>query len=402
MNWIDVAAIALIVGPSLALAHSYVFYPAIWLLIDKFFPHTNEERMPGPASEKVTIIVAAHNEEAVIADRVANCLALDYPADLLEVIIASDGSADATVERARLAAGGHPSARILDFPMRRGKSSALNDAVAQANSDVLVFSDANVEFDKGAITALVHRLRDPKTACVCGKLCFKVPANRVHAYTEGLYWRLETWLKEREGRRGMALGVNGAIFAMRRDLWRACPADSIVEDFFIPMRLLMDGWKVTFEPQAVAWEDLPPLQSDEFGRRIRIGAGDFQALSRLWPLLLPHHGWAAFVFLSHKVLRWLGPFFLITILCGTVWLSLRGFALAQLLLTLEAFALAVAWVGLSIHQGQSLASRVAGAAGHFLSMNAALFLGFFRWLRRSQSVAWRRTRRADTPQSTPN
>lgn len=376
-----------------AVAHTYFLYPLWWRVWGKRFAVVKFPKDADNCLPHLTVIIAAYNEAEFIQQRVRNLLALDYPAELLQIIIASDGSDDGTELLAEEAGRDDPRVSVVRFSERRGKVSVLNDVCGAAGGDILVFSDANVDFAPDALTHLVKPFSNPEVACVCGKLCFRPRAGQTHTASEGFYWRMETWLKEQEGARGVLLGANGAIYALRRSLWKKCPPDTVVEDFFIPMKLLIERWQVFFEPKAVAWEDLPPALKDEFGRRIRIGAGDFQALWRCLPLLHPRFGLAAWVFLSHKVLRWAGPFFLLGAYVSSIILTSSGSYVASVLLVLQSAFYAMAVVGLVMPSGTGIVHKFIGLCTHFTSMNAALFFGFFRWVRRGQSTAWQRTRR---------
>jgi cellulose synthase/poly-beta-1,6-N-acetylglucosamine synthase-like glycosyltransferase len=215
---------------------------------------------------------------------------------------------------------------------------------------------------------------------------------------DGLYWRYETMIKKSEGKLGALLGSNGAIYAIRRELFPDIPSNTLVDDFVIPLLAkIQSNCRIVFEPEAVATEEIAPEIKDEFWRRVRIGAGGYQSIGILWRLLDPRRGWVALAFFSHKVLRWLCPFFLIlAFLCTLILLPFRLYQVAlvaQLLLYFVA----------------PLLARVPGHGPHlklirltamFTMMNAALFLGFFRWLRGRSSGVWTRTLRvADGAQS---
>ncbi len=385
----------LLLGSLAPVAHSYVGYPLWWTIFGTHFSRKSFINVDFHELPSVTVIVAAYNEDTCIASRVRNLLALDYPHDKLQIFIESDGSDDSTVAEACKAAQGDPRVHVSDHKERRGKVSVLNDACMRAETEILAFSDANVDFAPDALKRLVNPFYCSKIACVCGKLRFRVPEGSAHAASEGIYWKMESWLKEQEGARGVLLGANGAIYALRRSLWSSCPPDTVVEDFYIPMTMLMKGHEVVFEPTALAYEDLPPTLNDEFGRRIRIGAGDFQALARCLPLLHPRHGLAAWAFFSRKVLRWLGPFFLLLSFLSTLALVLApaGYLLGYLFMLGWVLFVSMAIVGTFAKTQHGLLGKVLGAAAHFSSMNLALFIGFFRWLSRSQRVTWKRTAR---------
>ncbi|MCA9405374.1 MAG: glycosyltransferase family 2 protein [Candidatus Omnitrophica bacterium] len=368
------------------LGYSYVVYPIILILIDKLFKSKQfrlSDDLPG-----VSIIIAAYNEEKVIQARIENCLGLDYPKDKLEIIIASDGSDDRTNDIVRpFAAQG---VVLYDYQQRRGKVNVLNETIPKAKYDIVLFSDANTMFKVDAVKKLVRYFGDEKVACVVGALEFVSADGSRTGELEGFYWRYETMMKKREGRRGSLLGANGAIYALRKELYEHCPADTIVEDFFIPMRLLNKGYYVVYEPRANAIEEAAHKIVHEKQRRIRIGAGDFQALFRLGPMLNPFKGFSAFAFWSHKVLRWFAPFFLI------IAFILNGLLLGE--------AYYKVWFGLQIlFYMSALIGQILSWADHnvkffnlcyyFVSMNMALFLGFIRFVTNTQNVKWKRTER---------
>ncbi len=389
-----VVPITLLLVCLLALFHAYAGYAVWWRFFGRRLAVLSEpSEVMGHGFPRVTIIVAAYNESSCIARRVQNLLELDYPTDRVSIFIESDGSDDETVKYAVECAADNPRVVVSDHRERRGKVRVLNEACQRTESEILVFSDANVIFEPDALHHLVARFQDKKVGCVCGKLLFRVPEGRPHAATEGMYWRLESWLKEREGARGVLLGANGAIYALRRSLWTECPPDTLVEDFYIPLRLLMNGHHVVFEPRALAFEDLPPTIKDEFGRRVRIGAGDFQILSRCFGLLHPAHGLAAWAFLSRKVLRWLGPFFMIGTLVAGSWLMAQGHWSGKLVLLCWCAFISIALLGMNAHQWRGRFGSLVGAVTHFAGMNLALLLGFFRWIFKTQGVTWKRTAR---------
>lgn len=378
----------------IALLHAYVGYPVWWKLFGAAYPKLpkppllNDEKLPA-----ISIIVAAYNEASCIQDRVKNLLNLDYPQELIQILIESDGSDDGTADLALIASANSSHVIVSNHTERRGKIRVLNDACRRASGEILVFSDANVTFEPNAVRQLVSRFQEKSVGCVCGKLCFRVPEGSSHAATEGAYWKMETWLKEQEGSRGVLLGANGAIYAMRRSLWADCPSDTVVEDFYIPLKLLLSGEKVVFEPDAVASEEMPLKINDEFGRRIRIGAGDFQILSRCLRLLHPSYGLASWAFLSRKVLRWLGPFFLIGAFLSGALLAAAGSVAGYLIMLGWLCSITLVVLGLKDKRLPGSFGMLSTSAAHFAAMNIALLFGFFRWVFNTQTVTWKRTAR---------
>jgi cellulose synthase/poly-beta-1,6-N-acetylglucosamine synthase-like glycosyltransferase len=342
----------------------------------------------------VSVLLSAHNEEDVIAGRIANLLELDYPRDRLEILVGSDGSTDRTCEI--VTRFQHHGARLVAFDQRRGKASVVNDLIARARGDVVVLTDANTLFHADAVRQLVTALwRNPSACAVVGRLDLHAPEEGGNL--DGVYWRYETWIKTLESYFGVVLGANGAIYAFRRDRYRKLPPGAIVDDFLIPMLMrIRSGGPVFFVPEARAWEASPDRILDEFRRRVRIGAGDLQALLWTWRLLLPWKGLVSVAFFSHKVLRWFGP-----------WLMLIGFA-ANLWLLDEPFfrilfvgqlALYGAGIGAGLVQSLPSLGKAAAAVWYFLVLNAALLLGFVRFVLGMARPFWGTAQRKAWPPS---
>jgi cellulose synthase/poly-beta-1,6-N-acetylglucosamine synthase-like glycosyltransferase len=372
--------------------YAYLGYPIlVWCAARRW----DRRALASPADDDrlptATLLIAAHNEAEVIEARLRNALALDYPADKLEIVIASDGSSDGTSEIVRRFVG--PRVRLLDFSQRRGKTAVLNDAVRQLGGELVMFSDANTMWRRDTARRLASWFSTADVGMVCGRLVLTDPATGSNV--DGLYWRYETFLKTQEGRLGAVLGANGAVYAMRRSIWRPVASDTIVDDLVIPLSAyLKSRCRMVYDPSAVAGEETPAELTAEFGRRARIGAGGFQAIGRLAGLLHPRHGWLALAFLSHKLLRWFAPFCLIAALAANLTLA-RDPVYGPLLGCQLAFYLTAA-VG-SFLPGRHLACRVIRAATLFTSMNLALLVGYGRWLSGRQGGVWRRTARSVAP-----
>jgi cellulose synthase/poly-beta-1,6-N-acetylglucosamine synthase-like glycosyltransferase len=382
-------------------AFSYVGYPVVLVAwtglrdaLDalRLLGGEGDRRAQPPADAawpKVSLVMSAFDEEGCIRAKVENCLALDYPPDRLEIVIGCDGCSDRTAEVARAAGRGR--VRVVELAPRGGKASVLARLVPAAQGDLVVLTDANVLLERGALRAIVRRFRDREVGAVVGRLAL-VPAGGAGG-EEGVYWRYETLLKYYEGRNGCVLGANGGIYAIRRILFSPLPADTIVDDFVIPVRIAVRGWKVSYAPDAVAREEMPAEARAEFARRARIGAGNWQALARIPELLDPRRGFLFFAFVAHKLLRWTTPALLALALLSNAAAAAAPDAWgyrALLLLQLSFYALAVA--GARAERG-ARTSRLAAAAHHFVAMNAALAVGFWRCARGSQRAAWDRTQR---------
>jgi cellulose synthase/poly-beta-1,6-N-acetylglucosamine synthase-like glycosyltransferase len=350
---------------------------------------TTRERADCP---RVSVVFAAHNEEAVIAQKMLNCARLDYPAESLEILVGCDGCTDATAALARLTAP--PNACVYEFADRGGKPGVLNKLLPLTRGEIVVFCDANTEFEPDAIQTLVRHFRRPEIGCVCGELRLRSPNG--HATGEQIYWRYETLLKFLESRLNMLVGANGALFAIRRSLFVAVPADGIVEDFLIALNVRAAGYRVVYDPEAIAWEETAPDAHQEFRRRVRIGAGNFHALRHTWRLLNPMAGAVALALWSHKVCRWLVPLALVAALIS-----------ATILAPDPVYGVAAVLGGVLVLLGLlgrrlDLRARYWAPASipyYFLSMNIALVLGFVTFARGTQSIVWTPTPRSVAPPS---
>lgn len=384
---------------ALSLAHTYFLYPLILVAADalvrarsdfRYLARGGERRRaPSPRLPEVSLLVAAWNEAPVIREKIENSLGLDYPPEKLEILVGSDGSDDGTDEI--VGAFDEPRLRLSAAP-RVGKVGVLNRLVPAARGEILVFSDANTHFEPEAIRALVRHFEDPEVGLVCGRLRLYNP--RRARYEESTYWVYESFLKFMEGKRGVVMGANGGIYALRRELWEALPGQTVVEDFVVAGRCLLRDRKVVYDPEAVAWEETTEDYEKERARRTRIAAGNFQALVQLRELLHPSRPGPAFAFVSHKVLRWFAPFFLLGLLGSNLFLL--GSALYKLSLLAQLAFYVLAFAG---YRGFSrgVLGGMASTARYFTEMNWGLMQGFFRWLRGSQKVTWDRTARDAPP-----
>jgi len=378
-------------------AYSYLGYPivlAIWtglreaLAGARFLsggPDRRQRRRDDhwPA---VSVVFSAFDEEACIRQKIENCLALDYPPEKLEVLVGCDGCTDRTAEVALEV--GDPRVRVIELP-RGGKATALSRLVPIATGEVVVLTDANTMMDRGAVRSLTRHFHDAAVGAVVGRLRLY---NRVRReYEESLYWRYETILKYYEGKLGCVVGANGGLYAIRRLLFSVLTPGTIIDDFVIPVRIAARGWRVPFEPEAVAYEETTEDYEREFGRRARIGAGNWQSLSLVPDLLDPRSGFLAFAFVSHKLLRWAAPFLLAIALVLSVPLAMREGPAYRLLLLGQLAFYGLAFLGRTGSAGPL--RRVASIAHYFVAMNVALAVGFWRFMRGTQSAAWNRTAR---------
>ena len=369
--------------------YSYAIYPvAVWA-----FAHVFGTARTPPADladgdlPMVSLLIAAYNEESVIGERLRNALALDYPADKLEIVIASDGSSDRT--NAIVEAANDPRVRLLAFPQRQGKAGVLNSAFPQLRGDVVVLSDANTNTGRSAIRQLVRWFQSPNVGVVCGRLVLTDPATGTNV--DGMYWKYETFLKVCENRLGALLGANGAIYAVRRHLYTGIRRNTLIDDFVIPLTMrLRTGCAIEYDCDATAYEETPEAIGSEFKRRARIGTGGFQSLPVLWTLLNPAQGWIAFTYFSHKIARWLCPFLLLGAFGLNLFLVDKPLYAVTLAVQFALYAIAVGGTQLT---SPGVPVRILRLTTLFAGMNLALLVGFWRWISTEPQGAWTRTAR---------
>jgi cellulose synthase/poly-beta-1,6-N-acetylglucosamine synthase-like glycosyltransferase len=345
---------------------------------------TEPRRVP-----RIAIIISAFNEESVIEAKVANALNALYPPDLVEILIGLDSPADSTAEI--LSRIHSPRVRVFPFTARRGKLAVITDLAQRTDAEILVFTDANTIFEPNCVANLLRHFENPKVGAVSGEE-IRVTNERIDPAAEGLYWRYESALKILESRIHCLHSANGGVYAIRRELFRP-RADMIVEDFQIPLDVRFGGHWIIYDPEAIGVEEIAPTFTSQFERRVRLGAGNFQTLLGHPGYLNPFKGRAAFAYWSHRVLRWLTPFLLLIAFACTA-------GLYRDLLYRVLFYLQIAFYGSALFgYWRNKRGRVpvwCKLQLYFCSMNAALVLGLFRYLRGSQSVAW-----AATPRSAP-
>ncbi|MBX3441605.1 MAG: glycosyltransferase family 2 protein [Planctomyces sp.] len=373
------------------LAYALVGYPLLmWVIARRARPIEPAAPRDWPS---VSLIIPAHNEELVIAAKLRNVLALDYPADRLDVIVASDGSTDATVEIAsRFRAEG---VEVLDLQPNRGKSTALNAAAAQARGDVLCLCDANVLFRPDALRRMVAHFDDPRIGAVTGDV--RIASEESDFETgERSYYSIERRIQLGESRFGSTIGVDGGMYVVRRELFQDLRPDTILDDFETSLRVIRQGARLIYEPRAIATENGTPTWKQEFVRRIRVKTGVVQSLKRgLWPRASqPLEVWK---YLSHKLLRWLGPVWLVLLMIASIRLRNAGLIYQVALYSQLAFyGLAV----LALASQTVRRTRLGGMAFYFTLSHIAMVVGLVRGLVCRPSGIWRRTSR--TPVASPD
>lgn len=370
------------------LVHTYLLYPVSLPFISQFF--SLRRKQGNPNKFKVTMIIAAHNEEKVIEEKIRNTFDLEFPRKNLEVLIGSDASTDRTNA---LVSKYAPGVKLLAFSQRGGKASVLNQLVPRATGDILVFCDANTMLLRNALQKLLAHFEDPGIGCVCGRLILHDAGNSALGIGESIYWNLESEIKKLEGKLGIVIGANGGIYAIRKELFERIPVDkTAMDDFFVTTHVLKAGKAAIYEPQAIGSEETSLETYGEFHRKVRISQANFNLLSRYLPLLNPFRGLVAYGFFSHKLLRWLAPMLMMVLLVSNALLLGQGpfyyaaFA-AQVLLYF------VAGLGYA-RNGKTRKSKFLLIPFYFVSMNLALAMGMFRAMFKRDGGMWRRIERS--------
>jgi glycosyltransferase involved in cell wall biosynthesis len=324
----------------------------------------------------VTVVVAAHDEESVIGRRVENLLALDYPADRLQVVVASDGSGDGTDDVVEAVAARDARVRLARRP-RGGKTAAQDAVVAETPSDVVAFSDANSTWAPDALRRLVRSFADPDVGYVCGRLELERPDGTSR---EPLYWRYELWLRESESALAGVTAGNGAIYAVRREDYRESDP-RLGHDLGFPYLMVQRGRRPVYEPEAVAFEKASDESEDEYGRRVRMHAqGWLHLLSGR--MLQPTEPLYLAQLVSHRVLRYASGLLHVGLLVSSVGLAGRAPVYRLALVT------QLAWLGLAAAGRLRLPLPGASLAYYYLVVSSATVAGLARCLRGSVPAVW--------------
>ncbi|TWX67622.1 glycosyltransferase family 2 protein [Colwellia sp. C1TZA3] len=335
----------------------------------------------------VTVIIAAYNEESCIKARVENLLTLDYPKDKLTLLIGSDGSDDQTAEI--LSAFDIKNLHVHIFDTNRGKMSVLNDLVEKTTDDIIIFSDANTHFQSDTIEQLARHFSNDKIGAVCGEL--HLVDGDTGDNKDNVYWRYEQVLKFHESRLNALQGANGAIYAIRKSLFMPLPANTIVDDFQIAMNVAKQGFRLVYDPEAIAVEEIAPNLAEEKGRRVRIGLGNYQAFFKMFWALNPLLGWRFVAYISHKVCRWFVPHLMLIALITNVLLLDSGFY--QVILLAQLIFYFAAFYGIKQQADGKKTATLIALLAFFVAMNLALMRGFIKYFSSNVQGTWQRTTR---------
>jgi len=364
-----------------ALFYTYAGYPVLLALVSALKPRKVRR---GEFEPTVTIIIAAYNEERDLAAKLENTLALDYPRELLEIIVASDCSCDGTDEIAREFAG--RGVQLLRQSMRLGKTAAQNAAVEQAHGEILLFSDATSLYQPDAVRAIMPSFADATVGCVAGRLEYVDGSNSRVGRGARSYWSYETFLKRHESRVGSLIGVSGCLYAVRRSAYVPLYHEAC-SDFIIATKMVEQGLRAVYEPNAVCTEQTNRQSDQELKMRVRIIAQTFTDLWRHRALLNPvRGGFYGVQLLSHKVMRYLVPFFLMGLFVSSAVLAPASlFFRLMFAAQIACYACpALAWMLDRV----GIRSRLLAFPQYFMLANLASLIGCYKFLRGQRYASW--------------
>ena len=365
------------------IVYSYLGYPLLVGLWARLRPNPIQQ---GEIYPTVSMIIAAYNEEKVIASKIENTLVLSYLEDRLETIIVTDGSTDRTAEIAQTFE--KVGVRVLHEPERQGKTAALNRAVPYASGEILFFSDANTFYAPDVIQKMVRNFHDASVGGVSGRKVILQESDRRTTQGETAFWGYEASLKHSESQVNSIVTADGEVFAMRRTLFDTIPAHIVHDDMYLTLKMVEQGYRVVYEHEASSAECPSKTSGDEFHLKVRYASGGYQILSIFKKMFVPPMTFFAFEFISHKLFRWLAPFFLVGILLSS---SIIPLSFYKVVFWLQIFFYMMGIMGYAFQK--TCRSKIFYFPHYFCMGNTAALYGFFRYFVFGQSTLWRKAKR---------
>lgn len=374
--------------------YNYIGYGIILMMLTgtkRLFANRKHADQSAAGLPGVTLVVAAYNEEAVIEEKIKNCLSLNYPEDRLHFLFITDGSTDSTMKVIHR----YPRICLLHEPERKGKSAALNRAMQYVSTPVTVFCDANTMLNRSAIRRIVRHYRSSRTGGVSGEKKIQVQKdNTAMGSGEGLYWKYESFLKRLDASLYTVTGAAGELFSIRTTLWSPVPENVILDDFVISTRINLRGYRIAYEPFAYASELPSASLAEEKKRKVRISSGAFQSMVMLKEVFnIFKHPVLFFQFFSHRFLRWtLTPLSFPVLFVTNMFLALPGGIFYKITLLSQILFYLLAWIGYHSRSG-SRKVKALKIFHYIFFMNYSVYLGFFRFLKGNQSGVWEKAER---------
>jgi cellulose synthase/poly-beta-1,6-N-acetylglucosamine synthase-like glycosyltransferase len=372
--------------------HSYVLYPFIISLMSKgkkenTLLFSSEENLPF-----ISILMAVHNEEMVMVDKVRSIYYTLYPYNKFEVLVGSDASTDMTNRICRIYSNNYKEFKFYQFNNRQGKPAIINKLVEEANGEILVLTDAKVFLEINTLFELVKHFKNPAIDIVGGHLKSRKVQKSGISYQENAFMAREIQMKYNEGLIwGKTMGVYGALYAIRKNAFSHVPANFSVDDFYITMKVLQKNKRAIMNLNALGFEEVPDKINTEFKRKVRISAGNWQNLRTFFKLLWPPWTALSFSFFSHKVIRWTGPFFMLISLITSYFLSYQNNIYTAALL-FQTMLLSIPFIDLFLRIF-NLHIIFLRFITHFYAMNVALLIGFIKNIFGKKTNIWQPTRR---------
>jgi cellulose synthase/poly-beta-1,6-N-acetylglucosamine synthase-like glycosyltransferase len=367
------------------IAFTYIGYSLLILVLSRLVQNPVKR---SPIEPRVTYLITAYNEEKNIASKLDQVLTLDYPRDKLEIIVASDGSTDRTDEIVKGFA--NRGVRLVHVEGRVGKTETQNQAVKQASGEVVIFSDATTRYERSAIRNLVRNYADPSVGAVSGRYEYYNPTGAAIGLGSILFWKYENMIKTMQTNIRTITGCCGCIYSVRREAYTPLPAD-IISDLVEPLMVLKKGYRIVFEPQAIAYEETTEKSKEEFNMRVRVITRGMRGLLYMKVLFNPfHYSFVAFQLLSHKVLRWFIPMFLALALVSNLFLVGIPFYNATLALQFAFYALAL--IGFVAEKRNILAGPLTIPL-YFVTVNLASVVAMYRIWKGHKAVTWETVRK---------
>ena len=361
--------------------YTYVGYPCLLFIWERLAGRKVNKAYIEP---KVSIVIAAHNEEKHIGKKIENCLGLNYPKGMVEVIVVSDGSEDRTNQ---IAGGFQTEAvRVLHYKERKGKAYALNLGVSQAKGEILFFTDARQILEKECLRELAANFNDSDVGAVSGELVLLQEGRPDSVEGVGLYWRYEKWMRKKESRINSVLGATGSVYACRKHLVKPIPPETILDDVLIPFQGILKGYRSIFEPKAVAFDHVAADVQKELKRKVRTLAGNYQALLLEPRLLHPLKNPVFFQLMSHKMARLLVPFAMLVLLVSNFFIASGVYWVCFVVqLTFYVLALTSKW------GPDNLLGRMMKVSNVIMMMNYAALASGLKFLRDPRNIDWEKS-----------
>lgn len=383
----------------LIIIYTYIGYGILLFVIIKirrFFKIGNKVATNASYEPQVTLFITAYNEKDYVTVKMKNTLELEYPKEKMNIIWVTDGSDDGTPDLLK----GYPHTTVHHLDERNGKIGAMNRGMGFVKTPIVIFSDANTNLGKESIRRIVNLFGNPKVGCVSGeKRIINKESDVASGAGEGIYWKYESALKKWDAELYSVVGAAGELFAIRTKLYQHVEKDTLLDDFMISLRVAQDGYTIQYDPEAYAIETASANVKEELKRKIRISAGGIQSIVRLRSLLnIFKYGTLSFQYISHRVLRWsLTPLCIVLLIPLLSIIAVNegifSFKLYPILFWLQVLFYAAALLGWFL-ENRETRIKILFIPYYFFIMNLSVVLGFFRYMKKSQSVNWERAKRA--------